>query len=487
MLWPLSKADLASILSSLDPIFHNCPDFSIKGCHFNSSSCEKNFLFFALPGQKTHGWSHRQEALDQGVSLILTDRSHVVKREPVCQVDDPYAAFVLLAKFNRQKLTQTKVVAIGGACGKTTTKELLTCLFEKSGKKVISTKQSQNGRLGVPLTLCQPRFSKNFQPDVLIVEIGIDQPGEMEKLLNIVQPNVSSLTSLGLEHTEGFGSIDVAIEEEKKLLTEKIIWNLNDPLIFEECFHHSKKGRVVFLEKKFVQLPEKQKNFLLENHSIDLVHIEIQKEFSYLQVTINANQPSQIKLYETNLPTIGEHLAQLGALAISIFYEVSKNYSIPSLDDFKGVKGRCEVIKKNECFVLNDSYNSNPLSLSKVLHYCFEQWPADVFKLFFLGDMLELGDYELEEHEKLALQLASFKKLHVVFVGTRMKMCKEKLLTLQKSDDLTFEHHLSSEFSFSSSVQNALKEETPHILIKGSRQFQMEKIIPNLISFIDSN
>ena len=157
-------------------------------------------IFVALKGEKTDGHKFVPELLERGCLLAivsqdwLAQNSHYQNRGDVLAVPSTNEAHRLLAAVFRKKF-QGKIIGVGGSSGKTSTKDFLSHLLS-GAFKVFKTEKSQNGELGIPKTL--EGLHSGF--DLAVIEIGIDAPGDMRRHVEIVEPDVALLTSIGEEH-----------------------------------------------------------------------------------------------------------------------------------------------------------------------------------------------------------------------------------------------------------------------------------------------
>ncbi len=171
-------------------------------------------VFIALHGDRFDGHDHLADARDGGAVLALLDRPvDVPAGLPALVVADTRRALAVLAAAYRRTLVATKIVAITGSCGKTTTKEMVHALLA-SRFPGSAAPRSFNNEIGVPLTLLAARPHEKY----LVVEIGTNAPGEIAHLARLVEPDIAVITSVGRSHLEGFGTVDAVAAEKATLL-----------------------------------------------------------------------------------------------------------------------------------------------------------------------------------------------------------------------------------------------------------------------------
>ena len=434
----------------------------------DTRSLKKGALFAAIKGDQFDGHAFLQKATELGSSAVLSELSFkdskITNEVDYFQVKDVTNALRFLAQAWREQF-EIPIIAITGSVGKTSTKELVSACFKGKHANVLSTRASENGYLGIALTLL--RLEKSHQ--AAIIEIGIDEPGAMEKHLEVVDPTSAILTTIGPEHLEKLINIKTVAKEELLSLhwvDEKngaIAINADDPLI-ESAFNETKKPNQHFFSLGNINANysvtgslDSSKNLLKINNSI-----EGEKNF------------------EIPLPLPGEHNARnlLGAVCIALANKVTPAEIKKGLKDFFTQPfGRSETVTLNNgVTVYCDFYNSNPTSLNAALEVTKKYSPP---KWLCLGDMLELGEEEKKYHTDIALKLLkdfNTKNNHILLYGKRMRWLFEEmkksqyLFSLAHFEDIQL---LSAELS-----KNVQKND--FVLLKGSRGMKMESIYEHL-------
>jgi len=195
-------------------------DFVARAPAYTSDSrrARPGDVFVALKGTTRDGHDFVPALVANGVRCVVAAGSvarlgleTAAAGGSVVEVDDPHAAHRLLAKAFRGRFPG-QVIAVGGSSGKTTAKEFLAAVLA-ARFRTAKTDASQNGELGIPLTL------EKLRPDVEVgvVEVGIDAPGDMARHAAIVAPDVAVLTSIGEEHLNLLGSVQTVFREETVL------------------------------------------------------------------------------------------------------------------------------------------------------------------------------------------------------------------------------------------------------------------------------
>ena len=179
----------------------------------DTRSLKPNDIFFAIKGPNFDGNNFALEAIKTGASYVISDNSTISKKsDKIIYVDNSIKVLQKLANYHRRKLN-TKIIAITGSNGKTTTKELIFNVL-KSKYKTTATKGNLNNHLGVPLSLLEMDENTEFG----IIEMGANHLNEISQLCKIAEPNFGYITNFGNAHLEGFGSIEGVVKGKSCLL-----------------------------------------------------------------------------------------------------------------------------------------------------------------------------------------------------------------------------------------------------------------------------
>ena len=362
----------------------------LRKAKINSKEVKKEDIFFAIKGKKNDGNKFIGEAFKKKGSLAVVNKinkSNNIVRQ--IKVKDSLKFLTESSKIFRKNIN-TKIIAITGSCGKTTLKELLGSSFKKISNVSVSPK-SYNNKYGVPLSL----FNLNQRDDYGVLELGMDKKGEIDYLSKIVKPDVSVITNINYAHAKNFKNL-------KQIALAK-----------SEIINNTKKNGFIILnaDDNFFILHNKiatRKNlkilsFGIKNKNSDIKLIKVEKVRKKFKATIKVNN---LKTYffisndfENNILNI------LAALAvISIFKDISKinknifvNFKTP---DGRGDISKIKIDNKN-INLIDESYNSNPLSLkSAILNY--DKIKINKSKKYLLlGDMLELGKHSKKLHQSI--------------------------------------------------------------------------------------
>jgi len=380
------------------------PKISLNQARINSKEIKKGDIFFAIKGKKNDGNKFVNEAFNKKASIAIVNRiSKNKKKKPQIKVKDSLKFLTNSSKIFRQNIN-TKIIAITGSCGKTTLKELLGNSLKQISTVGISPK-SYNNKYGVPLSL----FNLNQRNDFGVLEIGMDKKGEIDHLSKIVQPDVSVITNISYAHAKNFNNLkQIALAKSEIINNTKdngfIVLNADDSFFALHKKIANKKNLKIL-------------SFGIKNKNSNIKLINIKKFINKFKVTVKINNFKTHFFtsndFENNIFNI------LAALSVmSIFLNISKiNKNI--FMNFQTPDGRGDITKikinNKSLNLIDESYNSNPLSLkSSILN--FDKIKTNKAKKYLLlGDMLELGKHSKKLHRSIGKTINN-SKIDKVFV-----------------------------------------------------------------------
>ncbi|MGE4231705.1 MAG: UDP-N-acetylmuramoyl-tripeptide--D-alanyl-D-alanine ligase [Bacteriovoracia bacterium] len=423
----------------------------------DSRIATKGDLFVAIKGEHLDGHDYIDAALSAGVSGVLAERTKTESGAKFYIVKNSIESFRCLAKKWRAQFS-IPVICVAGSTGKTTTKELMAAVFSGKYKNVLKTEKSQNGFIGIPMTLLNLRAASN----AAIIEVGIDAPGAMVQHLEVVKPTASILTTIGPEHLEQLKNLETVIKEESLAISMVqnsggiVCVNLEDPNISKLYSNKDNVWSYAWGEKSDV----KPRRIVGKLREADLV--------------VNSDGFLEERFH---LPLPGKHnaLNLLAAITMAIAHGLTANEIRQGLATFKSADGRSEVHKKNGVHFLCDYYNANPTSMGAAFSLLLDTYKKQNSKgsrFVCLGDMLELGSLEEKSHRELANQIEYQKVEHVYLYGQRMKFLEDELRKISFRGELI---HFSNHQKLAETLRRNMKT-GDLVLIKGSRSMKMEKV-----------
>jgi len=416
-----------------------------KGVVTDTRLSVKNSFYIALKGINFDGNNFAKEAIEKGAFYALVNKKSIAKdNDRFIYVDDTLKTLQKLANYHRS-IIDTKIIAITGSNGKTTTKELLSEILSKEFK-IFATKGNLNNHIGVPLSL----LSINKECEYAIIELGANHLGEINHLCKIAKPDFGLITNFGYAHIEGFGSFDGVVKGKSELYNYLI----------------EKKGRL------FINLDDVIQKKWLKYRPISTYGQTSKADFKIEQIN-NKGKGTTIKIENLIIESqlFGDYnFSNIGAsVAISRFLGVSNQKIKKALELYKPINKRSQVINKKNNKILLDAYNANPSSMIASINSFLKNNPKN--SIAVLGDMLELGFYEKEGHLKIIKLLESSAFEEIFFVGKLFfKFSKE-------SNSFKKTIHFFKEKIEAYSYLKKRKFKNKNILIKGSRKLQLEDTI----------
>ena len=411
---------------------------STDSVSIDSRKIVDNSLFISLKGDRFNGNKFAKSAIENGARYAIVDDEKYKIDERFILVEDCLETLQKLANFHRRKIN-TKIIAITGSNGKTTTKELLYNVF-KSRYNTTCTIGNLNNHIGVPLSL----LNIKIDTEIAIIEMGASSLGEIELLCDIAEPNYGYITNFGKAHIEGFGSELKVVEGKSELY--KYLKNNNGTIFFN-------------LDDN------KQKN-LLENYNRKFSFGLNSKFCEYKLCSVNESIIINTENENISSSLYGKYNVDniMAAVCMGKYFKISINSISDGISNYIPKNNRSEMIKKNSNTVLLDAYNANPSSMYASIKNFIETNFKN--KILILGDMYELGDDEIKYHQEITDYCQSSNIEKIILIG--------KIFSNTNNSEKFIKYDNVYEF-INSYDFDKLKKST--ILVKGSRGEMLEKVI----------
>ena len=408
----------------------------IKNVVMDSRKVTEGSLFFAI----NNGNSYVKDVLDKGASLVIADNTDV-EDERIVKVSDTVATMQDLATKYRKKL-DIQVIGITGSNGKTTTKDIVYSLLSAKAK-TLKTEGNYNNHIGLPYTLLNVTDEERF----VVLEMGMSSLGEIRRLGEISSPDYAIITNIGDSHIEFLKTRDNVFKAKTELLE---FVNKENTFVCGDDEYLAKLdvNRIGFNDSnthriESYEFSDKGSKFVLDG-----------------------------KEYEMSL--LGKHNISNTAIAI----ELAKKIGLTDEEIQKGLKEikisnmRFQEIKIGEDIYINDAYNASPTSMKAAIDTLNEIY-NDKYKIAILGDMLELGENEVDYHIDVLNYLLN-KNIKLIYLyGERMKKAYD-IFMKTKSEEYRFWYYPDKE-GIVESLKNIRMEKV--ILLKASRGTALEDII----------
>jgi UDP-N-acetylmuramoyl-tripeptide--D-alanyl-D-alanine ligase len=367
------------------------PDVDVGTVAIDTRTLQPGDLFVALRGPRFDAHAFVDEAFSRGARGAIVERGFrgaAGTTAAVIEVADTAKALQDLAHAVRMA-SGTRVVAITGSAGKTTTKEAIA-EFLSVRFRVVKNKGNLNNHIGLPLSLLQLRE----RPDVAVMELGMNHPGEISTLIAIAEPELRVWTNVGDAHIGYFGSPEAVADAKAEILeradsSHVLVCNADDPRVMARAGRFT--GRIVTFgtgERAEVRARD------IEDLGIDGMRARL--------VTPAGERPLGTPLLgRGNLDNV------LAAAAVALEFGVPIDSIVAAAARLKPADRRGAVRRLRGGIVLiDDSYNSSPAALARALEVVAKE-PRASRKVAVLGEMLELGDQSIALHQQSGRRAAA--------------------------------------------------------------------------------
>jgi len=350
-------------------------------------------LFIGIRGERFDGADFAQAAIGAGAAGLVVPRRHgrVLPRDTdvaVIEVDDTTAALQGLAHAVRID-SGTKVVAITGSAGKTTTKEV-TAEFLAARYRVIRNRGNLNNHIGLPLSLMELRE----RPEIAVVEFGMNHAGEISTLVHVAEPEVRVWTNVGEAHLGFFKSVEAIADAKAEILEDAtsgtvLVANADDPRIAARTASFA--GRVVTFG---IERDADVRATALVDRGID-------------GMSARVSTPRGDVDLATPLLGRGNLANVLAATAVAIECGIPIDRIAERAARLRPASRRGEILRLSKgVTVIDDSYNANPDAVRRALEV-FRTAEGALRRVAVLGEMLELGDRAVALHEEVGATLTA--------------------------------------------------------------------------------
>lgn len=414
-------------------------------------------IFLALTGDNFNGHDYLDIAIEKGAVAAIVSRPIAADIAQLV-VDDTRLALGQLAAYRRQQHKDLTVIAITGSSGKTTCKEMLGSIFGRLAPTLI-TRGNLNNDLGVPMMLLELSDHHRYA----ILELGANHIGEIAYTAEIVQPDVACILNIGTAHLGEFGSREGICQTKA------------------EIYH-------TLHDNQFAIVPDKddftnQLRRIAEKHTPNVIgfgntdvsasHLDVEPERSEFKLHIGS------QVHDINLPLAGEHNVNnaLAAAACAHALNIDISDIVVGLENARPAKGRLNSQLLGMHRLIDDTYNANPHSVRAAAKVLAAQTGTQVM---VLGDIGELGEAAISEHQSLGRTIAT--------TGINVLLCVGQYApyTVAGAQEISAinAHAFADKDSLLAYLQSYLQAQQAQpctVLFKGSRSMQMETLINALV------
>jgi UDP-N-acetylmuramoyl-tripeptide--D-alanyl-D-alanine ligase len=427
----------------------------LKGISTDSRRLKSREAFLALRGENFDGHNFIPAALKYGAACVIAEKTTGLKipESIACvQVKDTTLALGDIARFKRKEF-KNPVIAVSGSNGKTTVKDMIAWVLSQ-GFQVLKNDGTKNNQIGLPQALIQLKENDDFA----VVEIGTSHFGEVDYLAQIARPNIGVLTNISSSHLEFLNNLKGVLKEKSGLLNNlsaPAIALLNADDVYLRCLMKRKrKGRHVFSYGIKEKSDFSASGIKLENGKVKFT---LNRKFGFVLSTLGCHN-----VYNA-----------LAAIAVGRIFGLGCSEIVSRLADFEFPEGRLKLVEFKGLKFVDDTYNSNPLSLKSAL-VALNTMGCKGRKILIMGDMLELGKQKELLHRQVAGSITNACDV-LVAVGNL------SALTAQAARERGFKNkHIFCCASAEQARDLLFNKISPGakdiILVKGSRLMKMEEV-----------
>ncbi len=453
-MFPLTFPQLAHLFKAELNVPASLCTETIDAVSIDTRTLSPGELFFALPGTTFDGHDFLEEAAIRGAigTVISADSAYCQKEEkkiPRVIVKQTLPALQQLARWNGEQSDSLKI-GITGSVGKTTTRHMIHTVLSEEFTGIQSPGNCNN-QIGVPLSLLQLKEDDEFG----VIEFGASSPGEIAELAGWTKPEIGVLTNLGPAHLDGFGSVETIIQSKAELIDV-----VGD-------------NGIMVLPIETASIPEIKRR--LPTRVITIGQLNDCHVFAENLSFHRGLLQFSVDRYDYRLQVPGKHFMNAALIALGIARELgmSRSQIQAGFDRFNPLAGRCLYRQIGSWGVIDDCYNANPLSVLAGLNALADMTGVSN-RIAVLGDMLGLGERAAHYHRKLGTQIA---KTNIDFLLTFGNFAGDvahgALLAGMNGSRIA----VFSEMALLQEILPLWLTDRSGILVKGSRNMQMEKVL----------
>lgn len=433
-------------------------DETISSVSIDSRNIGEDALFIPIKGENVDGHDYIQNAFDSGAKVSLIQEGYDAENYSggaLIKVKSTKKALRDLAKYYRSKF-DIPVIGITGSVGKTTTKEMVASVLGET-LSVLKTEKNYNGQLGLPLTI----FNLGKTHDIAVLEMGVSEIGEMDRLADIAGVDIGIITNIGVSHVENFKSVEVTCKEKLKMI---------------------KKDSGVFYLNGDSPLLANAKNYIDK----EIVYYGINGDFPYKCEEIYSNGNSTSFVLVTNdfretiqIPCLGLHNVYnaLAAIAVAQRLGIHMEDIKKGLLKFKNVGMRQQISEIGGIVLIDDSYNASPDSVKSSVSV-LKNLPAGR-NIVVIADMLELGEYSQKIHYETGRYIALEGIDVLITIGKDSAYLSNGAMSVNQKLKLIHFDDNKKAFEYLKSILS----EGDKVLVKGSRGMHTDEIVSDLKKF----
>lgn len=427
-------------------------------------------VYVGIKGENFDGNTLYEKAFENGAEVCIVSDVEAKEYEgkTIIEVEDSLNALQKIAQYKRS-LYNIPVIAVTGSVGKTSTKDIIASVMAQK-YKVLKTEGNMNNHIGLPMTI-----SKLEDHEAMVVEMGMDHAGEIRVLTNIAHPTMCVISNIGSSHIKNLGSRENILKAKLEILegtkeNAPIVINNDNDLLHNWIKTNNTTNKII--------------TYGIENPSVVMAKdIECFEDRSIFTLEINNVGETFVRQTETcpkvEIPVGGKHFVYnaLSAICVGLENNIEIEKIIEGIKKLELTKRRMEIIKsQNGVTIINDTYNANYESMKAGLEYLHSV--KGNRKIAILGDMLNLGDYEKELHEKIGEEVLKSEVSVLITVGEASRNIVKRALKLDTISNMKIYECKTNEEAIRFAKEELKQGDI--VLVKASNAMHFDEIVENI-------
>ncbi len=424
-------------------------------------------VYVGIKGENFDGNTLYEEAFENGAEVCIVSGVEAKEYEgkTIIEVEDSLNALQKIAEYKRS-LYNIPVIAVTGSVGKTSTKDIIASVMSQK-YKVLKTEGNMNNHIGLPMTIL-----KLEDHEAMVVEMGMDHAGEISVLTNIAHPTMCVISNIGSSHIGTLGSRENILKAKLEILEgtsedSPIAINNDNDLLNNWIKTNNTTHKII--------------TYGIETKSDVMARdIESFEDKSTFTLELNNKIWDQVALcHKVEVPVGGKHFVYnaLSAICVGLENNIEIQKIIEGIKKLELTKRRMEIIKcKNGVTIINDTYNANYESMKAGLEYLHSV--NGNRKIAILGDMLNLGDYETELHEKIGEEVVKSEVSVLITVGKASQNIAKRALELGSVTNIKTHECKTNEEAIKFAKEELKQGDI--VLVKASNAMHFDEIVEKI-------
>ncbi len=442
-------------------LIRTCEETEIRGVRHDSRECGPGDMFVCIKGPNRDGHSFIPQVIEQGCRTLLVSDPDALTEEMKVNailVDDTVYAMGELAKYYLDLLGPARV-AVTGSVGKTSTRDMIYYVLNEKYNCGRNLKNFNND-IGLPISI----FNLDENCDAVVLEMGMSGFGEIDRLAEIVRPQIGVITNIGVSHMENLGSREGIFRAKMELTKHLLSADQGGTMVFVYDDEFLNPGNTAGDYEQIFIGTDGRSDFILseiEDHGVDGVRFKLEHE------TVSRN---------IRIPVPGRHNAFNGAVAAAVGTQlgISPDEILEGLSKVELTGNRLRVLRGSTITVIDDTYNASPDSMKGALKV-LQKSDCSGRRVAILGEMYELGEHTEQLHYSVGVFVRSCGIDQLIAIGPLAKHIAEGC---QGGNTKTVYFETKEGFL---KKQAELIQPDDLILVKASRGMKLEEVAEKLV------